>query len=105
MSFFVVLERQPKIGSYRLPTHRRSAHRNFLFISSYLPFLFYGNTLTIVTDMQQRVNRSNKLGFRYFGQINSLRLKSSYICQYIEPTANEIIFEIFVKKNFSIDIM
>ena len=43
--FSSVLERQLKIGSYRLLTHRRGAYRNF-----------FGHAYTIVTDMQQRVN-------------------------------------------------
>ena len=55
--FSSVLERQPKIGCYRLPTHRRGAQRNFFFI---IPSLFKNRkfwlTYTIVTAMQQRVN-------------------------------------------------
>ena len=50
----IFLERQPKIGPYRLPTHRRGAHRIFFFFDG--PFLFknqnFGYTYTFVTDMQ-----------------------------------------------------
>ena len=33
--FSPVIKRQPKIGSCRLPTHERRAHRNFFIIHSY----------------------------------------------------------------------
>ena len=51
--FSSVFERQSKIGSYRLPTHRRGA--NFLIISSYFKTEILAiRTYTIVTDMQKR---------------------------------------------------
>ena len=53
-SFSSVLETLPKIASYRLPTHRRGAHRNF-FHGSFLNRIF-GYTYIIVTAMQQRVS-------------------------------------------------
>ena len=34
-SFLSILEREPKIDSYRLPTHRRGTHLNFFIIYSY----------------------------------------------------------------------
>ena len=55
-SFFPpVLERQPKIASYRLPTQRNRAHRTFL-LSLLILNRNFDHTLTIVTDMQQKVN-------------------------------------------------
>ena len=48
-----VFEKQPKIGSYRLPTYRCCTHRNFFDY----PFLFwnlnFGHPYSIVTAMQQ----------------------------------------------------
>ena len=48
--FSSVSEIWPKIACFRLPTHRRGAHRNFF----YYPFLFqnrnFGRTCTIYSD-------------------------------------------------------
>ena len=47
---------RPKIGCYRLPTHRRIAHRKFFIITSYFKIEILVFTYTIVTYVQEMVN-------------------------------------------------
>ena len=63
--FSLVLEKQPKIGSNRLPTHRRGVHRNFFDYLFIFEFRNFGHTYTIVTVIQQRVKQFFFILFNY----------------------------------------
>ena len=55
--FSLASEKQTKIASYRLPTHRRGAHRIFFDYPVLFQNVNFGHTYTKVTDMQLRVNK------------------------------------------------
>ena len=58
--FSLVFETQPRIGFYRVPTHRRVPHRKFIFIiPSYFKIEILNLPYTIVTEMQQKVNHNS----------------------------------------------
>ena len=87
--FLSVFETQPKIGSFRLPTHRRGAHRNFSTIPSY----FKIQVLAIATYLiwfgrRVRGKRHFVLNKRLFfpisfNQLHSILIKVTFLNEQI----------------------